>query len=168
MIALIGSGNVAHWVARRLADSEEFRIGQVYSRQLSHAQALAEEMSAQAIDDLAKLDPRCELFLFALKDDAYADAMRKLPFKLPVALHTAGAISQQVFDGYAEEYGVLYPLQTFSKSAAPQQKIQVPLCMETNRIIRSKLRVRRLAERLSPLQYEVNEAQRAVLHLAAV
>ena len=167
MIALIGSGNVAHWLAQKLRQSSEFPIAQVYSRNVEHAQALASKVGAQAIDDLSKLNPNCEMYLFSIKDDAYSAILPALPFKLPVAIHTAGSVSQNVFQGYAENYGVLYPLQTFTKSEN-MEKMTVPLCIEDNALGERKCRVGRLARELSDKLYDISEEQRGVLHLAAV
>ena len=71
MIALIGSGNVAHWVAGRLRNSQEFPVGQVYSRRMENARALADILGAEAIDDLSLLRPDCDIYLFSVKDDAW-------------------------------------------------------------------------------------------------
>lgn len=167
MIALIGSGNVAHWLARKLCKSTEYPIAQVYSRNLAHAQALSSEVGAQAIDNLSLLNPNCEIFLFSLKDDAYKEILTDLPFELPLALHTAGSVSQNIFQGYAKRYGVLYPLQTFTKSEN-MEHLSVPLCVEDNALGEHKDKVQRLAEELSDKLYDVSEEQRGVLHLAAV
>lgn len=167
MVALIGSGNVAHWVAQRLKGSAEFPIKQVYSRQMSHAQALAAQVGAEAIDDLLRLDPSCDIFIFAIKDDAFAEVMAQLPFTLSVAVHTAGTVSQHVFASKAANYGVLYPLQTFTKGVS-MQEVKVPLCIESSMLGAQKEKVRRLAKQLSDCCYDIDEEDRAVLHLAAV
>lgn len=167
MIALIGSGNVAHWLAQKLRHSSEYPIAQVYSRHLTHARDLASKVGAEAIDSLSSLNPDCEMYIFSLKDDAYPEVLKEMPFKLPLALHTAGSVSQNIFQGYAEKYGVLYPLQTFTKSENLED-LSVPLCVEDNALAELKGRVRRLARELSDQLYDVSEEQRAVLHLAAV
>lgn len=167
MITLIGAGNVAHWIVQQLRGSKEFPIGQIYSRKLEHAAMLAEKVGAQAIDDLGKLDPTSEIYVFSVKDDAYPAVLSSIPFELPVAIHTAGAVSQDIFHGKARHYGVLYPLQTFSK-AADLQTIRVPLCIEDNALGAQRDKVMRLASELSGIQYAITEEQRAVLHLAAV
>lgn len=167
MIALIGSGNVAHWVAQRLRNSKEFPIAQVYSRHIGNAQELAQKIEAQAIDDLKALNPACDVFVFSLKDDAYEEMLSLLPFELPLAVHTAGTVSQSVFAGHARHYGVLYPLQTFSKTM-DMTGLQVPLCMECNMAGDDCDKVVRLAAELSDTRYSISESQRGVLHLAAV
>lgn len=167
MIALLGSGNVAHWLAQRLRNSKEFPIAQVYSRHLDNAKELAQKIGAQAIDDLNALNPDCEVYVFSLKDDAYAEVLQSLPFELPLAVHTAGTVSQSVFAGHARHYGVIYPLQTFSKSM-DMTDFQVPLCVERDMTGDDFDKVMRLAAELSETRYEISEAQRGVLHLAAV
>ena len=167
MIAIIGTGNVAHWVVSRLKDSQEFPVAQVYGRRMDQARALAGMAGAQAIDDLSELRRECDLYLFTVKDDAYREVLEKVPFTMPLALHTAGSVSQSVFEGHAREYGVLYPLQTISKNA-DLEELEVPLCVEDDRLGASRELVWRLAAALSDQCHRVGEAQRAVLHLAAV
>jgi len=167
MIALIGSGNVAAWIAYRLRDSREFRIGQVYSRNLAHARRIADGVGAQAIDDITQLSPEASLYLFSVADDAYGELLPRIPFTMPVALHTAGSVSQRVFEGHAREYGVLYPLQTFSKDTV-YEGLQVPVCLETDHLGASLDSVERLAAALSDRYCRMSELQRAVAHLAAV
>ena len=167
MIALIGSGNVATWVASKLADSKEFAIGQVYSRALDHARALADRVGAEAIDDLKNLNPNCDIFLFALRDDAYPDILKEIPFKMPLALHTAGSVSQHTFKDYADAYGVVYPLQTLSKTM-DFSSVKVPLCVESDRLGDNRDKVMHLVAELSDMHCEMTEKQRATAHLAAV
>lgn len=167
MIALIGSGNVATWVASKLADSKEFAIGQVYSRNLDHARALADRVGAEAIDDLRKLNPACDVFLFALRDDAYPDILKEVPFRMSLALHTAGSVSQHIFKQYADAYGVVYPLQTLSKTM-DFSAVKVPLCVEGDQLGDNHDKVMRLVSELSATHCDMSERQRAVAHLAAV
>jgi predicted short-subunit dehydrogenase-like oxidoreductase (DUF2520 family) len=167
MIALIGSGNVAAWIAHRLRDSREFRIGQVYSRHLDHARRIADGVQAEAIDDIGQLSPEASLYLFSVADDAYGELLPRIPFTMPVALHTAGSVSQRVFEDHAREYGVLYPLQTFSKDTV-YEGLQVPVCLETDHLGSSIDSVERLAAALSDRCCRMSEQQRAVAHLAAV
>ncbi len=167
MIALIGSGNVAAWMVHRLRDSQEFRIGQVYSRNLDHARRIADRVGAEAIDDIGQLSPEASLYLFSVADDAYGELLPRIPFTMPVALHTAGSVSQRVFEDYAWEYGVLYPLQTFSQDTV-YEGLQVPVCLETDHLRASLDKVERLATTLSDRCCRMSEQQRAVAHLAAV
>ncbi len=173
MITLIGSGNVATWVAQRMQGNSRFPITQVYSRKLKHAQLLAELLNAEAIDDIRQLNTDNQIFIFALADKAYADILPQLPFILPAAYMTSGTVSCQCLKDYAEHYGVIYPLQTFTKSQ-DMRTLDVPLCLEYHDSREPTLpsveydQMHSLARELSPKCYEVSESQRARLHLAAV
>lgn len=167
MITLIGSGNVATWIAQRLQGNPRFPITQVFSRHLEHAQTLADLLNAEAIEDIRKLNPDNQIFIFALADKAYDEILPLLPFKLPLAFTTSGTVSCQCLKDYAEQHGVIYPLQTFTKSQ-DMRKLEVPLCLESDFAGEHKTLMWELARELSPTCYEVSEAQRAKMHVAAV
>lgn len=167
MITLIGSGNVATWMAQRLQHSERFPIRQVYSRKLENAQRLADLCGASAIDDIKDLCPDNQVFIFALADKAYEEILPKLPFRLPAAFLTSGTVSCQCLKDYADHYGVIYPLQTFTKTQ-DMRALEVPLCLESDFAGEHKTLMWELARELSPTCYEVSEAQRAKMHVAAV
>ena len=167
MITLIGSGNVATWIAQRLQGNPRFPITQVFSRHLEHAQTLADLLNVEAIEDIRKLNPDNQIFIFALADKAYDEILPLLSFKLPLAFTTSGTVSCQCLKDYAEQYGVIYPLQTFTKSQ-DMRKLEVPLCLESDFAGEHKTLMWELARELSPTCYEVSEAQRAKMHVAAV
>jgi predicted short-subunit dehydrogenase-like oxidoreductase (DUF2520 family) len=167
MVTLIGSGNVATWMAQRLQHSEHFPITQVYSRKLENAQRLADLCGAQAIDNIKDLNPDNQIFIFALADKAYQEILPRLPYRLPAAFLTSGTVSCQCLKDYADHYGVIYPLQTFTKSQ-DMRALEVPLCLESDFAGDCKEQMWSLARELSPTCYEVSEAQRAKMHVAAV
>ncbi len=167
MITLIGSGNVATWMAQRLQGSSRFPVTQVYSRRLENARRIAALSDAEAIDDIRQLKPGNQLFVFALADNAYETVLPQLPFRLPAAFMTSGTVSCQRLKDYADSYGVIYPLQTFTKSQ-DMRAMEVPLCIESDNACRFKSQMWDMARELSPKCYEVSETQRARMHLAAV
>ena len=167
MITLIGSGNVATWMAQRLRQSQRFPVTQVYSRRMENARRLADTLQAEAIDDITSLNPDNQIFIFALADNAYEEILPKIPFRIPMAFTTSGTVSCQCLAPYADRYGVIYPLQTFSKTQ-DMSGLEVPLCLESDFIGDCKERMWELARELSPTCYEVSEEQRAHMHVAAV
>lgn len=167
MITLIGSGNVATWIAYRLRNSREFPISQVYSRNIGHARKIASLSGAEAIDDLRQLDSGSAIFIFSISDDAYPEVLSQIPIELPVALHTAGSVSQSIFERHARNYGVLYPLQTFT-GTTDLDHLEVPLCIEQDHLGDATDVVNRLASELTDTHCVMSEQQRATVHLAAV
>jgi predicted short-subunit dehydrogenase-like oxidoreductase (DUF2520 family) len=83
---------------------------------------------------------------------------------IPV-VHTAGAVSMNILQKLSENYGVLYPLQSVSKSNSTIP--QIPFIIEgNNEHMRSFLRY--FAATLSNMVDELDEERRLRLHAAAV
>jgi len=71
-----------------------------------------------------------------------------------------------VFKKYFQQYGVLYPLQTFSKNRKIDFK-KVPICIEGSSKATEKI-IFELANKISGNVQKINSEKRKVLHLAAV
>ena len=163
--SIIGSGKVASWFVNVIRKHGGV-IRQVYSPTLGHAERLAVTCQAEAIDDLSQLLPQSDLYLFAVRDDAYSSLLEQLPFTLPMAVHTAGSLSMHLLKSYAESYGVIYPYQTISQES-DFERLTVPLCVEACDDI-TTAQLLQWAAKWSPTSTVVSETQRAYLHLAAV
>ncbi|MGF1586196.1 MAG: Rossmann-like and DUF2520 domain-containing protein [Bacteroidales bacterium] len=164
-IAIIGSGNVAGYMARSLFGSGHI-IEIVYSRTLKNAQRLAEQVSAGWTDKIEDIGPDAGVWIFALTDMATVETVRKSGFMKALLLHTAGSLPADIFAGHATDYGVLYPLQTFSGNQDPGFK-DIPICIESN-TSRGLSRIRIMAESISSSVREVNSEERSWLHAGAV
>ena len=164
-VTLIGAGNMAHWLVYAMRNAG-VRISQVYSRQLGHAKALAEIADAEAIDNIKQLLPDSDLYVFSIKDDSYENLLQQLPFRLPLAAHTAGSLSMRIFEPYAESYGILYPYQSVNKDM-DFKGVVVPLCVEANNEI-AENELFAFAQRLTSVVQKLDESQRMVLHRAAI
>lgn len=165
-ISLIGSGNVATHLTCALYDLKH-QIVQVYSQNIQNAQSLATLVKAQPIDQLHQLKP-ADLYMIAVKDSAIEDVvaqLARLNIKGIVA-HTSGSTALDVLVDSSEHYGVLYPLQTFSKVKAVDFA-QVPLLLEgSSAEVLQQLDL--VARQLSSQVYHYSTQQRRSLHLAAV
>ncbi|MDN5287391.1 MAG: hypothetical protein JWR38_3665 [Mucilaginibacter sp.] len=164
-ITIIGSGNVATHMAAALKNAGH-RIIQVYSRDLQHAAMLAYHVGAEAIDDLEAIVPNTDLFIVSVKDDAIVDMVKALAKHQKLIVHTSGSTNLNDLLPFTHKAGVLYPLQTFSKSKEVDF-FTVPLCIEgADEAITADLK--ELAATISNNVYAVNSANRKILHLAAV
>ncbi len=164
-VSLVGSGNIAHWLVYALKKAD-VDIRQIYSRQLDHAKELATKADADAIDSLRDLLPDSDLYIFSVKDDSYETLLSQLPFRLPLAVHTAGSLSIRIFEPYADSYGILYPYQSLNKKM-DFANVEVPLSVESNdKMVENELFA--FAGRLSSTVQLMGEAQRLVLHRAAI
>ena len=129
---IIGSGNVATHLSLALASLEGIEICQVYSPTEAHAEILAERLNCDFVTDPTQIRKDADVYLFALKDQALETVIRAVPANNGLWLHTSGSMPMQVFAGYTERYGVLYPLQTFSKSREISFQ-GIPLFIECHR-----------------------------------
>ena len=113
-IVIIGTGNVATVLARKLKLAGH-SILQVYGRNEAAAAALAAQLSATACSAWTAITQEAELYIVSVADNALESVAAHLLLKDQLVVHTAGAVSMQVFKNVAASYGVLYPFQTIRK-----------------------------------------------------
>lgn len=166
-IALIGAGNVATCLGPRLKEAGH-EITAVYSRTVDSARALADRLGATYTTDLNAV-PASDAAIVMLKDDALKELAPAIAdsMKDSLLLHTAGSVSMDIwYTAGAMKYGVLYPMQTFSKTSVIDWS-QVPLFIEgsSDQTLDS---IRELALTVSPDVTVLSSEGRRKLHLAAV
>jgi predicted short-subunit dehydrogenase-like oxidoreductase (DUF2520 family) len=164
-ICLIGAGNLATQLGMALAEKGH-DFSQVYSRTISSAKTLADALCCESVTRPEQLRSDADIYICALKDDALQEVLPQIKFGKGLLVHTAGSLAMDVLAEFTSNYGVFYPLQTFSK----QRKVDfsdVPIFIEAvNSASMERLRV--LASTLSLKVVSANSLQRKQLHLSAV
>jgi predicted short-subunit dehydrogenase-like oxidoreductase (DUF2520 family) len=164
-IVCIGSGNVGWHLASHLAEAD-FTIQQIVSKTADHARKLGQLVNATFTTNISEILPDADLYLYAVPDNQLPDIIAHNPVKTGIHCHTAGSLSMNLFADKVENYGVFYPLQTFSK----QKQIDfqnIPILLEaSNKPTLQALY--KLASHLSSQILFTNFEQRQKLHLAAV
>lgn len=163
-IVIIGAGNVATHIASELFN-KGFEICQIFNRTLSNAVVLANKVEADAIDDASYMVKDADLYIISLSDGVINDFVNQIYFEPKLIVHTAGSIHINVLDKF-KNYGVFYPLQTFTKGRKLNFKT-IPICIEANNED-SKKTLQQLAEKLSNNIHDLSSEQRKQCHLAAV
>jgi predicted short-subunit dehydrogenase-like oxidoreductase (DUF2520 family) len=164
-VVLLGSGRVATQLGKALHHAG-IPIAQVYSPTPLHAQSLAMQVHAKAISDLAELSSTADVYIISVKDDAIAALVTQLHLGDKILVHTSGSTDMDVLHAASTNYGVLYPLQTFSFDKAVDFS-QVPIAVEASSPEIAK-QLEALAHKLSPKIVQMSSEQRLVLHIAAV
>lgn len=166
-MVIIGSGNLATQLAMALKDAGQ-NVLQVFSRKEEHAQELAEKIGCRYTADIDEIDGNADVYIISVKDDAISEIAAKVCGKVKnaVFVHTAGSIAMDVLKGKAEHYGVLYPMQTFSKNRRVDFK-PIPCFLEASDEDTLKT-IRQLAESVSDNVVLADSAKRKKIHLAAV
>jgi predicted short-subunit dehydrogenase-like oxidoreductase (DUF2520 family) len=164
-ITIFGSGNLAWHLGQALFDAH-YSISQVYSRNQANAEELAFQLGADAISSTEDFDDSCDVAIFAVSDNAIAELANKVNFSGQLVLHTSGSTSVEILKNNAQHYGVLYPLQTFSKFR-PIEFRDIPLLIEAN-TPNNLVNLKGLASALSSKVIVADSYQRRQLHLSAV
>ena len=166
---MIGAGRLATNLCPALHEAGH-KVVQVYSRTMDAALQLAEQVGAEAVNDVELLTTGADVYIFSVTDTA-------LPLLIPqvvkgregaVFLHTAGSVPMSVFadTSAAVHFGVLYPMQTFSKERKVDFR-DVPFFIEGSDMPAMQA-AGTLASSLSVNVRPLSSEARRHLHLAAV
>lgn len=186
-IVLIGAGNLATHLGKALHAAGHDML-QVFSRTMQSAETLASLLDAEPLTDIAQVRDDADVYIFSVKDsallqlvaqlcrheadglgeDGAVNALRKAKKgeHERVFLHTAGSMPLSVFKGMAQHYGVLYPMQTFSKQREVDFSI-IPCFVEANDEFAQK-QIEGMAREISGRVYQLSSEDRKYLHLSAV
>lgn len=165
-IVLIGAGNVAHHLAPALLRAG-MNLCQIYSRTLESARELGRKTGITYTSDTFAVYPDGDIYIFCVSDDALLSVFKSLRInEEALILHTSGSVPLDIFKPYRQNYGVLYPLQTFSKTRNLDFG-EIPLCIEApdKEVLKTIVQI---ADKLSSKVYEISSEKRKKLHLAAV
>lgn len=166
-IVLIGAGNLATNLGKALLASGH-DILQVYSRTAENASALAHIVGGSPTTNIGEIVYNADVYIVSVKDSAIAEIVPPLckGRESKLFLHTAGSIPLDVFKGMALHYGVLYPMQTFSKSKEVVFR-DIPCFIEANDQYAMDA-VKELALSVSDHVSHLASEDRKYLHLSAV
>ena len=165
-IVLIGAGNLATHLGKALHAAGHDMV-QVFSRTMQSAETLASLLDAEPLTDMAQVRDDADVYIFSVKDSALEQLISQLcGGEKKVFLHTAGSMPMSVFREKALHYGVLYPMQTFSKQREVDFSI-IPCFIEANDVFALK-QIEGLAGQISHRVYQLSSEDRKYLHLSAV
>ncbi|WP_422351302.1 Rossmann-like and DUF2520 domain-containing protein [Flagellimonas sp.] len=160
-VVILGTGNMAQHLCQTFSKTDSIQLIQVYGRNqgnlrwfFSYAELCSEPK------DIAKAD----VYLIAVSDQAIEEVSGHLLDKKGIVAHTSGATPMNILS--AENRGVFYPLQTFTKDKTVDFD-SIPICLEAQN--EESLGVLQdLAQAISSKVHLINTEQRRQLHLAAV
>lgn len=162
---LAGAGNAATRMGQALKEAG-VDIVQVFNRSEESAQHLAGFLQAGFTTNPGSVVPDADLYIIAVPDDAIAAVVKDINAQDKFVVHTSGSVSMEILAPFALNYGVLYPLQTFSKERTVDFST-IPVCIEASSLRNLEL-LSLLASKISSDIRSIPSAQRKALHLAAV
>ena len=145
-IAVVGKGNVGAHIFQALKEKAE-----VYSVDSRNPDSLTEY---------------CDVALICVKDDAIGNVVRNFFDKTNVIAHMSGSVSMDVLKNDISRYGVIYPLQTFTKGVSLDYS-QIPFFIEGSDETATDI-LSQVASLISPQINYCSSERRKMLHLASV
>lgn len=166
-ITLIGAGNLA-WHLGQALENIGHSIVEVYSRDLKNAERLCSKLyDANPTDSLNFSHSEAELYIIAVSDSAIQEVLNEVNLpETSVIAHTSGTESIGVFKSLPNPCGVLYPIQTFTKSRKIEFK-EIPISIEFSDRV-SQTTIQDIADSLSRKTFHHSTERRRVIHLASV
>jgi len=164
-IVIIGSGNVATHLALAFQENG-IHILQIFSRNIENAKNLAIKVGAAYTNVSLEIQDNADLYLFAVSDSAVISILQSYNWQNKLLAHTAGSLPIDIFQPFSENYGVFYPLQSFTKGRNFELK-KVPFLIEGNNTTSEEILLR-FAKKVSKKTICMKSEQRTAIHLAAV
>lgn len=161
-VVILGAGNVGTHLFKGFNNAKDINVIQWYNRSLS---AIEPYKNLVALTDDVQTLKDADIYILAVSDDVIPELSSKLPFEDKLVVHTSGSANVYELD-MKHKRGVLYPLQSFSKTAE-MDFTNVPICIETVDK-KSYPLLKKVAVSLGSPTKRINSDQRRVLHLAAV
>ena len=164
-IVLFGSGNLATQLGLAL-HSVNVEITQIFGRTERSVSQLAGLLGCSWTMSKKEILTDADLYIVAVSDDALGEVLSGIPLANRLVVHTSGSLPMDVLSSFTSEYGVFYPLQTFSAGRDIDFR-EIPVCLEASSGDNLE-KLRQLASTLSDKVVSIHSDDRRQLHLAAV
>jgi len=163
-IVLLGSGNVANHLGNILYHSGHSVI-EVYNKFDESGNVLAKKLGASFVNNISKVNKNADLYIISVVDDFIEELVSKLNITNGVVVHTSGTKKLCVLNKF-QNYGVWYPLQTFSKNTKLNYS-NIPFLLEANNNKNLRL-LEDFTKTFSDNIFNINSEKRKLVHVAAV
>ncbi|MGL5563048.1 MAG: NAD(P)-binding domain-containing protein, partial [Tannerellaceae bacterium] len=160
-VVILGAGNLATRLSLEM-HRKGMRIAQVFSQTETSAKALAKRLGAMPITDLSAVDTDADLYIFALKDSILKSVLTQMNTTSGLWVHTAGSIPMELLTQYHDRCGVLYPLQSFSKTREVDFAV-IPVFIEAQHAEDLKM-LKKISGALTERVVELSSEKRKKLH----
>lgn len=146
VVAIVGTGNVATHLCNALGD-----------------QVTLHRVDPHSFDGMPD---HADIVILSVKDNVIDQVAENIPKVFDIIAHTSGSVSIDILSKYGTDYGVFYPLQTFTKDV-PLIYAEIPFLIEGNSQ-KTQETLFRLAKKISGDVRFADSASRKTLHLASV
>ena len=164
-ICIIGSGNVAHFMGKKLLHSQH-QVVQIISPNIEHARKLAEVLNCDYADIITNINPIVDVVILAINDDAIKKIAPNDLLKTKIVIHTAGSVSLEDIQHLSPRTACIWPVYSISKNNLPSSdKIPLAVNFSINEI---KDPLMNMAHSMSSNVFLLNDEQKMIAHVSAV
>ncbi|MFL2590838.1 MAG: Rossmann-like and DUF2520 domain-containing protein [Flavobacteriaceae bacterium] len=161
-ISIIGAGNVGLNMFETLRKKKDVKLVTLFNRSIEKILSYRNKVFiTNNINELKKSD----IYIISTKDDSIMKISEKLIGKDGLIVHTSGSTEMKILSIH-RNFGVFYPLQTFTKEKITDFN-KIPICIEANNEINFKI-LKKLTKISGSKCYQLDSKQRIALHVSAV
>lgn len=164
-VVIIGGGNVAQHLIRQVTGAGH-KLVQIFNRTLSAINHTSSDSEAIKTDNILQLTQEADIYIVCVKDAAIELLAKDISLTDKLIVHTAGTTSMHKLKGCSTQYGIFYPLQSFSKNLEVNFK-EIPIIIEANND-EATSKLDSFAKSISDKVIYLNEAQRIPIHISGV
>lgn len=164
-ISIIGSGNMAHFVALSFQEKGH-KVHQIYSRNLQNAQKLAAKCQAEAVTKIEEIHTDIDALFLLINDTAIAEIALHPHLSNCFLVHCAGSQPIDLLHPTLRSCAVIWPIYSIHKEQPPINQ-SIPLIIESSSE-KAQDTTLSLAHVLSDNVTILDFSQREKLHLSAV
>ncbi|MFP4557593.1 MAG: Rossmann-like and DUF2520 domain-containing protein [Bacteroidales bacterium] len=164
-IVVIGAGNVAYSLVP-IINKAGHNVVQIVGRTPENAQELAELVKSKHTSNVSDIQVDADAYILAVPDSAILGLSKSLHKLNGIVVHTSGSTPLSVLSSLADNYGVFYPFQTFTKGRDVSLQ-NVPICIESNNQDTLTM-LFRFSESLGARPVKMDSSTRQWLHLSGV
>lgn len=164
-VSFIGSGNVGHHLAIGLYEAGHI-VEDIYSRNIANTYYTASITGAKSINKIEDITYNSDIYIIAINDDSIISIANQLPISNKIILHTSASVKCKIETKNKNEFGVIYPLQSFTKSIPVDLK-NTPFLIDAEND-RVKSVITDILSGISLKIFEANDDKRIAIHVAAV
>lgn len=163
-IAIIGMGNVGFHFTKAFSE-ENFEV-YFWSRSKIDKELLNLVSSAIQLNEIKDIPQDIKLCIICTSEDAISAIAQELKGFKGIVVHSSGSVSIAELESLSNRVGVVYPLQTFSKTRKLDYS-EIPVFLETkDREVYTELEL--IIKKVFPNISYLKSEERKFLHLAAV
>ena len=168
LITIIGSGNMASNLAYGFLKAG-MKV-HVNARNQQSLKYISDRYQIPVSTGFENLPDDTGIYIISITDESVSEVAKIPLLKTKInnrfTVHTSGSVASEVLANLSTNYGVFYPLQTFTKEIASDFK-HIPICIEANNGFNQDLLIK-YALKLSDDVRRISSEQRQFIHLAAV